>query len=262
MNGANNERITRKININPFTNNFGTFNISLFISITFFYTLIYFNILITFNSLLETKELDYFTITTYIQQTNIYIFQYIFENIMSGLNEINKLSYINQYLPFDIIPNNINIKESNIKLTYSMYIIILLSIGLSIIHNILYIYQGLKTQNILSSSDLKTHYIPLYYLKTFYNRNTLNYIYIKKIKVMVVKDINKTHKEQIINLVFNKDYDLFDLKITNETHFLIYHITKLELIENEEDKQDNKENKQSITKKKKRPSRIKKSKNE
>ena len=247
MQNASNARVTRKININPFVDNFGTINFSIFLTTLVFFALFYFNILVVLNEIYESKELDYFVIGTNVQIVNIKIVRYIVENMANGLNAFNELSYLNNFLPFKIFPNNINFPDCEIKLTWAMYFCLILSFLFAFVHNILYIYQS-QAQNILSSCDLKTHYIPLYYLKSFFKRNKNNYFYIKKIKIMIVKNISKEHKEALINLAFNKDFEEWDIKITNEIHFKIYHITKIELVKKEQKEKKQKEVKETKTK--------------
>jgi hypothetical protein len=64
---------------------------------------------------------------------------------------------------------------------------------------------------------------------------------------MNVKTIAKEHMQQIINLVFKKDYEKYELKISNETHYYFYHITKIELLE-KQSKNTKKENSIQIKK--------------
>jgi len=225
-----NTRVKRIILINPFIDNFGTILKGKFLGTILFLGLFYFNFLVAINGIFEVNKIDYFEITSYIQKVNLMLGQYIIQNVLNGFNIINNFEWVNQYLPYKIFSNHIvNFPPSSIVLNFNLYMIILLSALMTLLHNSFYIYQ-VQSQNILSSCDMKTYYTPIWYLKKFYNRYNNNFIYIKKIKSMNVKTISKEHINQMINLVFKKDYELYELKISNEIHFYLYHITKIQLI--------------------------------
>lgn len=239
----NSQRLDKKVNINGFVDNYGNIQFTNLIFSIGFHFLITFNILLTTILFLEQKEYNlntYYNIGTQLEIINIRILEWVFFNSLESINLwVGCLE--NQFN----IHIGLNIPSKTINLSNQGYLLIIVTLILSIFRYIFTIYQSIIQSIYIRESSLINVYIPFIFLIRFYKRKQTNRISVKQIRQLKTeKLVTDKEKLELIKLtIFEEENKEKELKIIPKRLGIIYSYYDLYLVDKEEKKTNKKETK-------------------
>lgn len=236
------KRLDKKVQINRYMDSYGVIYYKKLYENLLFYLILFFNIslfsLIILNQIINNETLDYFAIGSIYERQIVEIGKYIFINSMGFFNDlVNVLNFVSM-----LINDNFNItipkiyfevQSYSLNLNIGSYIALYSSIIFVILSHVFIFYQSRK-QIILRYAGITTFYISFILLFSWFNRYTKNYVYIKLITKLRDQKIDKDTKAKLLEKVFKKNSNDYDLEIIEKEFLNLYHYTQLKVVQKEQ----------------------------
>jgi len=250
MDTINSKMLDKKVWVNKYLNNYGEVNYLQLYQNFIFYFVIFFNSiifsLIILNQLANNGSLDYYVITGIYTHQIVLIMKYFVINTLGAINDLIDILNFAIKLLNDNLHTNYNLihftmKQQSLDLNIGSYISIFSSLVFIVLFHFLTFLQS-RYQLILRYSSIITYYVSILFLFSWWNRFKNGYVYVKLINKLRDMNLNQEHKKKIVQKVFKKDIEAYDIEFIEMDFLGFYHFTKLQLILKEQ-----KQTKQSTT---------------